>query len=127
MTEKRHGKLRRFNRNFLNRITRLFAGRFFYSLVYHTGRITGKQYSTPVIAAKGDAQIFIPLPYGADTDWYLNIKAIGCCQVKMRGKIYAANNPEITDEKTALPAFSRSLQCAFKKAAINQFLILHLN
>ena len=50
MPEKRHRGLRKFNRTFFNPVIKLFAGRFFYSLVYHMGRRSGKEYTTPVVA-----------------------------------------------------------------------------
>jgi hypothetical protein len=61
MTEKQHVALRKFNRAVFNRVIKLFAGRFFYALVLHTGRISGKTYSTPVLAVKKENATFIPL------------------------------------------------------------------
>jgi len=124
MSKKRHAGLRRFNRNVFNHLTRLIAGRFFYSLVMHKGRVSGRSYSTPVVAVKKDANIFIPLPYGADTDWLLNVQAAGGCRVKMSGKNYEAANPEIVDREIALPHFSANMQKAFVKAGIFEFLQL---
>ena len=90
MPEKRHQGLRKFNRTFFNPVIKLFAGRFFYALVYHVGRRSGKAYTTPVVAVRADGSIFIPLPYGADTDWLLNVQARAECRVKMNGRLYAA-------------------------------------
>jgi deazaflavin-dependent oxidoreductase (nitroreductase family) len=127
MNVKRHAGLRRFNRNVFNRVTKLFAGRFFYALVVHQGRVSGKAYATPVVAAQKDGLIFIPLPYGSDTDWLLNVQAAGGCKVKMQGKIYETDNPEVVDAATALPNFSASLQKAFLKAKITQYLRLKVS
>ena len=125
MSEKRHAGLRKFNRSIFNRVTKTFAGRFFYSLVMHKGRVSGKSYSTPVVAVKKDANIFIPLLYGADTDWLLNVQAAaGGCRVKMSGKVYETASPEIVEREIALPNYSASMQKAFVKAGIDQFLQL---
>jgi deazaflavin-dependent oxidoreductase (nitroreductase family) len=126
MSVKRHENIRRFNRAVLNPITRLFAGNFFYSLVFHTGRSSGKKYSTPIVAAIKDDLIFIPLPYGADTDWFLNVQAKGECLVKIKGKRYSSIHPLMVDSATALSAFSSSFQRAFQRTDINQFLQLSI-
>jgi deazaflavin-dependent oxidoreductase (nitroreductase family) len=126
MSEKPHGMLRRFNRAIVNPITKLFAGKFFYALVYHQGRKSGKAYSTPVVAVKREDHIYCPLPYGEDTDWFLNIKAAEQCQIKINGKLYFANVPEIVSENVALPHFSPGIAKALKKAKIKNYLRLLL-
>lgn len=120
-TQKRHPGVRKFNRLLLNRITKLFAGHFLYSLVLHTGRRSGAAYTTPVLAAKEGASIYIPLPYGADTDWYLNVAAAGKGKLKMNGELFFICSPEIVNAATALPAFSPVIQKALSRAKINQF------
>lgn len=126
MSEKQHGILRKINRVIVNPITKLFAGKFFYALIFHTGRHSGKAYSTPVVAVKKEQFIYCPLPYGADTDWYLNIKAVEKCEIKISGKLYSATAPEIIDENTALPHFSSGLGKALKRAKINNYLRLRI-
>jgi deazaflavin-dependent oxidoreductase (nitroreductase family) len=123
MPKKRFVPLRKFNRAILNPITRLFTvGRLsFCSLVYHVGRRSGKEYTTPVKAMIIDNHIFIPLTYGQDTDWYLNIKAAGSCRIKIEGKIYSAWNPELVDAAMAALAFPNNYRSRIK---INQFLQL---
>lgn len=127
MNAKRYDILRKFNRAILNPITKLFAGRLFYSLVYHIGRRSGKAYSTPVFATIMKEHIYIPLPYGANTDWILNVEARGKCDVKISGKLYLSTNPEIVDALMALPAFSSILQWAFERASIKQYLRLQIS
>ncbi|MCG2786761.1 MAG: nitroreductase/quinone reductase family protein [Anaerolineae bacterium] len=127
MSEKRHDGLRKFNRAIFNPIIKLFAGRFLYSLVFHIGRRSGKEYSTPIVATKKDEFIFIPLPYGANTDWFLNVQAKGKCDVKIKGKLYPSTNPEIVDSTIALSAFPSILQGSFERSSINQYLRLRIN
>ena len=124
MTEKRYGIIRRFNRAILNPITKTFAGRWFYALIYHVGRRSGIEYSTPIVAAVREEHTYIPLPYGANTDWLLNVRAKGNCVVKINNRLYTSIDPEIVDAKTALPAFPRMPQWAFERARIGQFLRL---
>lgn len=127
MTEKQHVALRKFNRAVFNRVIKLFAGRFFYALVLHTGRISGKTYSTPVLAVKKENAIFIPLPYGADTDWFLNVMAAGSCRIQINGNWYDAVNPAVVDALTALRHFSASLQRGLIKAKVDQYLSLKIS
>src|SRR5512137_3007236 len=111
MSEKRFKALRKFNRAILNPITRsLAAGRFsFCSLVYHAGRRSGKEYATPVKAVIRDGHIYVPLTYGPDTDWYLNVQAAGHCRVKIERKVYSASDPELVDATAAAAAFPNNL------------------
>jgi len=123
MSERRFKALRKFNRAILNPITRsLVAGRFsFCSLVYHTGRRSGKEYATPVMAVIKDGHIYIPLTYGPDTDWYLNVQAAGLCRVKIKGKVYSASHPEQVDATAAAAAFPNNSRARIR---LNQFLRL---
>ena len=116
MAKKRFNILRKFNRAVTNPITRRFvAGRVpFCSLIYHYGRRSGKAYTTPVMAVYKDKQIFIPLTYGPDTDWYLNIQANGFCRVKINGKVYAAIWPEQVDAEGAAEAFPNNVTAPIK-------------
>ena len=123
MFEKRFKALRKFNRAILNPITgSLIAGRVsFCSLVYHIGRRSGKEYAAPVMAIIKDGHIYIPLTYGPDTDWYLNVQAAGLCRVKIKGKVYTAGNPEQVDATGAAAAFPNNARARIK---LNQFLRL---
>ena len=126
MPQKRFETLRKFNRTILNPITRsLIAGRVsFCSLVYHVGRRSGKAYATPVMAVIKDGHIYIPLTYGPDTDWFLNIQAAGLCRVKIKGKVYSASNPELVDAAGAATAFPNNFRVRNEKFKLNQFLRL---
>jgi deazaflavin-dependent oxidoreductase (nitroreductase family) len=126
MSEKRFKTLRKFNRAILNPITRsLIAGRFsFCSLLYHVGRRSGKEYAAPVMAVIQEDHIYIPLTYGPDTDWYLNVQAAGFCRVKIERKVYSASNPELVDATVAAAAFPNNFRARNEKIRLNQFLRL---
>jgi deazaflavin-dependent oxidoreductase (nitroreductase family) len=126
MPEKRFMALRKFNHAILNPITRsLTAGRFsFCSLVYHVGRISGKEYATPVKAVIKDGYIFIPLTFGADTDWCLNVQAAGFRRLKIEGKVYSASSPDLVDATAAAAAFPNNFRA---RVRLNQFLRLTIN
>lgn len=126
ITPRRYESVRKFNCAILNPITKLFAGHLFYSIVYHKGRRSGKEYSTPVFAAIRNEHIYIPLPYGANTDWMLNMQAKGKCDVKIRGKLYSSTNPEIVGATMALSVFPSIIRWAFERANANQYLRLEI-
>jgi deazaflavin-dependent oxidoreductase (nitroreductase family) len=90
MKKKRFQTMRIFNRTILNPIIRkLIKLRIInHPLIYHTGRRSGNKYSTPALAIKKDSYIYIPLTYGVDSDWYLNIQAAGSCRVMINRKEY---------------------------------------
>ena len=126
MPDKQHRGLRKFNRNIFNPIIKLFAGRLFYSVVYYIGRRSGKEYSTPVVSRRENEFVFIPLPYRVNTDWLLNVQAKGSCLVMISAKLYPSTNPEVVDPTAASIAFSRTLQKAFRRANITQYLRLRI-
>jgi deazaflavin-dependent oxidoreductase (nitroreductase family) len=125
---KRFEIVRKFNRAIMNPVMKwLVAGRFFnYSLLYHVGRRSGKKYATPVEAVKKDAQIYIFLPYGTDTDWVLNVQKAGQCQVKIKGKTYLANCPELVGTEGTASAFTLGFLAKIKKTNISQCLRLKI-
>jgi deazaflavin-dependent oxidoreductase (nitroreductase family) len=118
--------IRIFNRIILNPITKLFAGRWMYSLVYHVGRKSGKEYSTPVVAVKNNCNIFVGLSYGTDTDWFRNIQAARKCKVKINGIIYTVNQPEVVDSTKIMPQFSPFVRLLYRNAKVKQFLKLKI-
>lgn len=126
MSRKRFEGFRKFNRLILNPITRtLLAGRVsFCSLVYHIGRRSGREYATPVKAVIKQEHIYIPLTYGPDTDWYLNVQAAGLCRVQIEGEIYSAGNPVMVDAEAAAVAFPNNLRAWNESFKLNQFLRL---
>ena len=131
MPKKNLENIRKINHFILNPVMKLFSGKSssYLSLVFHIGRRSGKEYSTPVVAAKNIEYIFIGLPYGSDTDWFLNVKAAGKCKVKIDGNIYLANNPIIVDPSVALLIFSSQYKAQYEKAKVkpSQFLRLGIN
>jgi deazaflavin-dependent oxidoreductase (nitroreductase family) len=123
MPKKRYPALRKINRTILNPITRSLIARrvSFCSLIYHIGRRSGKEFTAPVMAVIKDGQIYIPLTYGPNTDWFLNVQTAGLCRVKIKGKVYSASNPEQVDASVAAAAFPNNFRARIK---LNQFLRL---
>lgn len=97
--------IRTSNKYLLNPLMLQLAGkRFWYaSVVQHTGRRSGKRYSTPVVADRVGEHVIIPLPYGTDVDWVRNVLSTSGATVIRKGETVTTDTPEIIDATEALP------------------------
>ncbi|MFN8372912.1 MAG: nitroreductase family deazaflavin-dependent oxidoreductase [Anaerolineae bacterium] len=116
-------RVRQFNKRIFNHFTMLFAGRFIYAVVEHTGRRSGKHYTTPIVAIRRDNQIIMPLPYGTDTDWCQNILAAQGCRLRLHGKVYQVTAPHIVEADMAMPLLYPYWRLMFKRFKIGHYLI----
>lgn len=71
--------------------------------------------------------IYIPLPYGKDTDWLLNAQATKECIIEINGNLFKSMESDVIDAEAALPAFSSFHQAAFKTFKIHDYLKLKAN
>ena len=109
--------LRHFNRKVTNPLMMTFAGRRGYTIVDHIGRRSKRLFHTPVLGQGAGENFFIPLPYGADTDWCLNVLAAGGCIVHWKKAAYQLVSPQIVEAsigEAVYPRFSRFLLHSFK-------------
>ena len=65
------------------------------AVVRHTGRRSGRDYQTPVTAARHDDQFLIALPYGERTDWLKNVLGKGSAVIVVNGHAYEVDQPEV--------------------------------
>jgi len=116
--------LRASNRHLLNPVMLRLAGHkhWYAAAIRHTGRRSGKQYSTPVVAERVPDGFVIPLPYGTRVDWLQNILAAGQATVAVDGESYDVAQPEIVDAAAALPLLSERRRRTFQRVGIEQFL-----
>lgn len=91
----------------LNRVTVPLAraGRGPWSLVRHTGRVSGRPYETPVLLAPVPEGFVAELTYGPSVDWYHNIVAAGGCTVVHRGAAHRVGAIEGCGTREGLAAF----------------------
>jgi deazaflavin-dependent oxidoreductase (nitroreductase family) len=73
------------------------------SVVRHVGRISGREYETPVTAMATDDGFVIALPYGPRTDWLRNVQASGTATILDEGGTYAVDRPEVVPTIVAEP------------------------
>lgn len=116
--------IRTSNKYFLNPLMLRLAGRrwWYASVIEHTGRKSGKQYSTPVVADRVGAHLVIPLPYGSQVDWVRNVLSSGAADVVRKGRTYHVVSPELIDSTQALPELPRDRRRTFERVSIEHFL-----
>ena len=116
--------IRTFNKYVLNPIMISRAGRknSYAAAIGHTGRKSGKQYSTPVGAERTQDGFLIPLGYGAQVDWLRNVLAAGRATISADGETQDVTGPELIDAATALPMLPSSRRRRFERLGIEQYL-----
>lgn len=116
--------IRTSNKYLLNPLMLRLAGkRFWYaSVVEHTGRRSGKTYSTPVVADRVGSDVLIPLPYGTQVDWLRNVLTAGTATIVRKGETLAVGAPELIDSTQALPLLPRNRRRTFERVHIGHFL-----
>jgi deazaflavin-dependent oxidoreductase (nitroreductase family) len=116
----------------LNPLISKMAGRRHFRMaaeVHHTGRRSGRPYTTPAGARRNGETIVIPLTFGNQSDWARNVRAAGGCSIRLQGATYQATQPEFLSWQEAEPllrsAFSAVERAGFRMLGIRQFLRLH--
>lgn len=117
----------------LNPLNAPFAGKRHFGPIArlsHTGRRTGKTYTTSVGAHIAGEVAIIPLTFGNTSDWVRNVLAAGGCLVRIGGTDYRLTQPEFRSAEQARPlvraAFSPAFRGAFRMLGIRQFLLLKI-
>jgi deazaflavin-dependent oxidoreductase (nitroreductase family) len=87
----------------------------FYGILRHTGRTSGKSYSTPVVALPTPDGFLVPLPFGDATQWARNLFAAGGGSLKWAGREQRIGEPQIVDREATddLPMLVRFLSRRF--------------
>jgi deazaflavin-dependent oxidoreductase (nitroreductase family) len=90
---------------YLNRLTRPLARRLpGFAILTHSGRKSGRAYTTPVnIFRRGDDYVVF-LTYGSDVQWVKNVLASGSCSIETRGRIVELVEPELVTDPDLSPA-----------------------
>ncbi|OBH77989.1 nitroreductase [Mycobacterium scrofulaceum] len=112
------------NKYLLNPLMLRLAGHknWYAAAIEHTGRRSGKVYTTPVVAERIDGGFVIPLPYGTDVDWLQNVRAAGRATISSQGERYEVVHPEIIGAAEALPLLSASRRRTFQRVGIEGYL-----
>lgn len=117
--------VRVFNKHVLNPTMMLLDRRHWYAAVLrHTGRSSGREYTTPVTAEPTGDGFVIPLSYGEDVDWLKNVRASGRGTIQARDGTHAVGEPEVIDASEALAAVSPRARLMFRAFGVERYLKL---
>jgi deazaflavin-dependent oxidoreductase (nitroreductase family) len=117
--------LARLNRSTKNRVLVRIAGRVPpFAIIRHTGRNSGAEYQTPLMAFPSSDEFAIALTYGPDTDWMRNVVAAGGCKLQYRRKNYALTNPRMKPFAGAQHRFPAPVRLALRLFHTKDVLLL---
>lgn len=114
----------RFNRTFLNRVTRPLSGRFGpATLVRHRGRKSGRAFETPVFAFReGDRMVFA-LTYGSGADWVQNVLAAGGCDITFRNQMLTLSGARLVTSDPGDQPLPTVVRAVLRRTGVNEFLV----
>ena len=95
-----------------------------FAVFHHSGRRSGRSYTTPVGARRTADGFVIPLTFGERADWFRNVQAAGACVIRWRGADYPVIEPAVVDWATARPAFYPVERVLVPLIGIKQFVRL---
>lgn len=93
-----------------------------HAAIGHTGRKSGKQYSTPVGAERVPDGFVIPLAYGTRVDWLQNVITAGRATITAQGQTYEVTEPRVIDAATAGALLSPKRRREFERIGITDYL-----
>ena len=102
------------------------AGRkhWYASVIRHSGRRSGKQYGTPIVAEPVTDGFIVPLPYGTRVDWLRNVLTTGGATMQVSGRTYNVVHPEIIGAETARPLLSSRRRRLYDRFAVHNYVKL---
>src|ERR687888_2785497 len=113
----------RFNRHVTNPLARLIAGRLPpFAVVLHRGRVSGREYRTPVWAFSAPSGYVIALTYGADSEWTRNVLAAGHCVLRRRGRLVPVTDPRVIRGREGRGLMPIVLRPAMRLLNVTEFL-----
>lgn len=116
--------VRIFNKHALNPVMMRMAGRkhWYAGVIRHTGRRTGKEYATPVVADRVADGFIVPLPYGTGVDWLRNVLAADRATIQAGGQTCQVVHPVVIDAEAAASQLSPRRRRAFQRFGIDRYL-----
>jgi deazaflavin-dependent oxidoreductase (nitroreductase family) len=110
-------------------IARPLAGtRWFplWAILRHTGRASGKDYATPIVALRTHDGFVIPLPFGDATQWAKNLFAAGGGSLRFAGRDYRIGEPHIVDGEIAAAHLPVPLRVVAGRLGLRQYVLVRL-
>jgi hypothetical protein len=117
----------------LNPLVRRAAGRKhvgWAAQIHHTGRSTGRTYTTPAGARRVGDDFVVPLTFGTRSDWVRNTIAAGGCTIRWKASDYTTSQPAIVPTAETMAnahdAFTPPERAFMTALGIKNFLHLHI-
>ena len=73
-----------------------------YVVIRHRGRVSGREYSTPVVVLRSGEFLLFPLAFGEGAGWVRNLLAAGGGTVRWKGADHRFSDPQVIDAAEAL-------------------------
>lgn len=120
--------VRGLNKHVLNPAMMRLAGRkhWYAAVIRHTGRLSGRHYSTPVVAEPVPDGFVIPLPYGTGVDWLRNVQMSGKASITARGRTYDVCDPIVIDAAAAGSVLAARRRQIFDRFGVKKFLKMRM-
>ncbi len=93
----------------------------FYSILRHTGRTSGKAYSTPVVGIRSPDGFLIPLPFGDSTQWAKNLFAAGRGRLQQGGREYEIDEPTVVGGDVVEAYLPRGVRFLAARLGLRQY------
>lgn len=100
-----------------------------FAVVHHTGRSSGRAYTTPVIAFAGrdpdSAEILavIPLPWGPRTDWMRNVTGAGSFELTRGSATFQVDLLRVLTAEEAVTILAPLPRQALQALALEECLV----
>lgn len=120
------GPIRRLSRPLAPLAVPLAGTRWFplYAVLRHTGRTSGRAYSTPVVARPTPDGFMIPLPFGNATQWAKNLFVAGGGSIRYAGREYQISEPRVVGLDVAGAHLHAVLRFTARKLGLRQYILV---
>ena len=116
-------KVRYLNKKFTNRLMMRIAGKKHSPIVIleHMGRVSGRIYRVPLLAASYKSGFMFALTYGTGVDWYKNVLHSNEGKLTVNGRVVHLVQPEPVLKETGQKAFGQPFSTILKWIDIRDF------
>lgn len=119
-------RVRFLNKKFTNRLMIWIAGKKHSPIVImeHVGRVSGKIYQVPLLAAAYKDGFVFALTYGTQVDWYKNILQSSEGKLTVNGRVIQLVSPESVLKETGQRAFGQPASTILRWLDIRDFFFM---
>jgi deazaflavin-dependent oxidoreductase (nitroreductase family) len=119
-------KVRYLNKKFTNHLMMRIAGkkRSPIVIIEHVGRVSGRVYQVPLMAAAYKDGFMFALTYGLQVDWYQNILYSREGKLTVNGRVVHLIDPEPVLKETGQKAFGQPFSTILRWIDIRDFFFM---